>query len=226
MRIRAYASLSLTAVVIAAGLLTRALTPQVDVLPGRFEEPTVALELPRHGRDVSTVLDQPRLDGTDTVRNGFRRATAADFALAAAYAALWGVLAAPGWYVALPLAAGAADVVENVAIRRALRGGPVTDADARAIRLAALAKWTLLAATFARLFMHFRPGGGVKDGWQLWCLAIGVLYLYAALVCALGVAFDRVLIERAGLPLALALPMQIVLFAHDLWRMGRRDLST
>jgi hypothetical protein len=195
----------LTLAVVVTGATTAALVPRdVDRLPRGFESPLLALQLPRDADEATLVLGPPDR------RAQFRRATVADLPFIAASTTLWTVMArglTPA-LAALPIVAGVANVVEDVAIFAALDGprpGAVTW-----IRRAALTKWLLLGATFIAL------GAGVlrrtpENGWDVVAAGIDLAYLYAGVLCVIGVVVSEPVIERGALPLAAAVVTQLAL---------------
>jgi hypothetical protein len=203
-----------------ASLATGAAGPQdLDWLPDGFEKPVLALELVRSPSSFVKLIDQydrrpPFARAADT----FARNTRFDFALIAAYTSMWililrqrGGRVCIGGIVLIAVAA-AADVVEDFYVLRSLR---TSGADAAMVVNAAIVKWTALASAFAALAYRFWPDREVRDGWQLFSAAIALLYAYAGVLCTVGVLFSNPVIERAGLPLAVAFLMQMALFWHE-----------
>src|SRR5438128_323679 len=111
--------------------------------------------------------------------------THADFLFIGAYTGLWGILGAsvhPA-LTTIAIAAGLADVAENVGILRAIaRGAARTDDDARSIRSPSYVKWSLLAALWSTL--AFVPASLVAT--FAGRLSIGLPYAVAAVVCIVG----------------------------------------
>jgi len=203
-----------------AALAAGAAGPQdLDWLPDRFEKPVLALELVRIPSSFAKLIDQydrraPFAHATER----FARNTRFDFALIAAYASMWililrqrkGRVGTAG--IVLVAVAALADVIEDLYILRGLR---TSGADAAMIANAAIAKWTALAVAFGAIAHRFWPDREVRDGWQLFSAAIAMLYVYAGVLCLVGVVFSNPVIERAALPLAAAFFMQIVFFWHE-----------
>jgi hypothetical protein len=209
-----------TLATVVASLATGAAGPQdLDWLPDRFEKPVLALELVRTPSSFAKLIDQyDRRAPFARAADRFARNTRFDFALIAAYTSMWivilrqrrGRVSMAG--MALIGIAAIADVVEDVYILRSLR---TSGADAAMVATAAIVKWTALAAAFAAIAYRFWPDREVRDGWQLFSAAIALLYVYAGVLCLVGVVLSNPVIERAGLPLALALLMQMALFWHE-----------
>jgi hypothetical protein len=203
-----------------ASLATGAAGPQdLDWLPDRFEKPVLALELVRTPSAFAKLIDQydrrpPFTRAADT----FARNTRFDFALIAAYTSMWililrqrrGTICTGG--IVLVVIAAAADVVEDLFIFRSLR---TPGADAAMVADAAIVKWAALAIAFGAVAYRFWPDREVRDGWQLVSAAIALLYVYAGVLCLVGVLFSNPVIERAALPLAVAFLMQMALFWHE-----------
>jgi hypothetical protein len=193
----------LTLAVVVIGGLTAALAPtDVDLLPGGFESPVVALQLARSHDEAALILD-----GAER-RAQFFRATAADVPFIAAATTLWSVMA---WQVTPMLVvpaivAGVADLIEDAAIFAALDGP--TPSVVAWMRSAARTKWLMLGITFVGLGL-----GAVRrtlqNGWDVVCLAIDLAYLWAGVLCLVGVFAASSVIERCALPLAAALLTQL-----------------
>src|SRR4029453_18506425 len=123
--------------------------------------------------------------------------TLVDFALIAAYVALWGATGLalnPGVAILAGLA-GVADVIENLAILQEL---PLPD-PVPFVRWAALAKWSLLGMVSVTFVFLFRPDP-LSGGWRgLLRAATGLAYGVAG-VAALGGLVDRRILAWAGPP--------------------------
>lgn len=197
----------LTLAVVVMGGVTALLAPaDVDLLPGGFESPVIALQLAR-GPDEAAVI----LDGAER-RAQFFRATAADVPFAAAATTLWTVMA---WRVTPMLAvpaivAGVADLIEDAAIFAALDGP--TPGIVAWMRSAARTKWLMLGITFVGLGLG-AARRILKDGWDVVRLAIDLAYLWAGVLCLAGVFAASPVIERCALPLAAALLTQLAVAA-------------
>ena len=135
--------------------------------------------------------------------------TYADFVFIGAYTALWGVMATaihPS-LTAVAIAAGLADVVENIAILRAIRRKDRTDDDARRIRVPSSIKWALLAMLWIAL--AFVPASLVAN--LAGRVVIRVSYLVAAAACLTGLAVSRPdLVGRSVRPVFVALLTQLI----------------
>ena len=197
----------LTLAVVVMGGVTAGLAPtDVDLLPAGFESPVIALQLARNHDEAALILD-----GAER-RARFFRATVADVPFTAAATTLWSVMA---WQVTPMLVvpaivAGGADLMEDAAIFAAL-GGP-TPGIVAWMRSAARTKWLMLGITFVGLGF-----GAVRrtlhDGWDVVRLAIGLAYLWAGLLCLVGIFAAGPVIERCVLPLAAALLTQLAVAA-------------
>ncbi len=197
------------ATIITAGLTARyAPNPkQVDIVPGGFESPTLALELARTPEDAATLINQ--------ARDAFRKQTMVDFVFIAAYTTLWFTLARRRRLVAivpvLIVLAGLADVSEDVGILQSIAGTPTASTVALTY-WSSMIKWTLLGVTWLAFFPAFKPSNPVRTGWDLQQLTTGLFYAYAGTVTMLGVIASHTLIERSVLPLSAALLLQLFLF--------------
>ena len=165
--------------------------------------PILALELAHTWAELSILL---AID-----RSPYWWNTRIDFAFLAAYTALFTLLAfqvARGhwrWALAgLALAAGLADLKENLAILRVLPRESFENEMAQAIRQWSLAKWGLLGVTWVAL--------GVAQ-YRAW--VPGALYAVAGALTLWG-CLDHRWIEIAMGPLAVALLWQ--LYAYWPWR--------
>lgn len=197
----------LTLAVLVTGGVTAALAPSdVDQLPGRFESPVLALQLARSPEEASLILD-----GAER-RAQFRRATIADVPFVAATTTLWSLMAWPVKPVLVvpAIVAGVADLIEDVAVFAALGTPSRTVVDW--MRSAARTKWLMLGITFVGLGFSVlrRPP---QDGWDVVCFAIDLAYLYAGILCLVGVLAYGPVIERCALPLAAAVLTQLVVTA-------------
>src|SRR5262245_57878788 len=210
-----------------AAVATGTLGPQaLNRLPPGFESPVLALELVGTTDGFNRLIEAYDLQRPHTkAAETFRRSTYADFVFIAAYATMWilvlrgraGAICDAG--VVLMAIAAAADIAEDVFILRVIDQHGLTAGPVKYVAYAALAKWGALALAFGALAHRFWPDREVKDGWQLYSAAIGLLYAYAGVLCAIGVVVSRPLIERSVLPVSLALLMQLALF----WRGGAGD---
>jgi hypothetical protein len=215
-----WGSIAATLALMIAAAVTGYVGPRgIDWLPGRFEKPVLALELAQTPAAFNRMIEEFELEPPhDVAKTGFRHNTWADFALIAAYAITWvlvlrqrsGLFFTLG-AAAILIAAGS-DLAEDVQI---LRGLDSAGSTAASVTWAALAKWGALGAGFAVVAYRFWPDKEVRDGWQLWSAAIAALYGYSSALCLIGVAFSHPVIERVGLPLTIALFMQLVLFWHE-----------
>jgi hypothetical protein len=196
-------ALGLTLSVVVTGAATAALAPRdVDELPAGFESPVVALQLARTVDEAALVLDG------DERRRQFVRATVADVPFAAATTALWAVMAwqLRPWLAAPALVGGVADLLENVAILAAVDGP--TPVVVGWLRRAARTKWLMLGLTFVGLgFGAWRRT--LATGWEVVGLGIDVAYLWAGILCLVGVTVHEPVIERCALPLAAAVITQL-----------------
>jgi patatin-related protein len=184
-------------------------------LPGGFRLPVLAAELPATGRDLQSIA------GDDRRRRAIVAGLAPDYVFIALYGLLFvlvGVMVAgAGGGVMLGLGAACAaagvaaavcDVAENVHLQRALgpAGAFVTDWMADAVRRPALAKWGLtFFATACGAPLFYRPG---EPG----ALALGALWIVAAVLGLAGVARWRTLIQWAFLLLGVGLVGMAALF--------------
>ncbi len=197
----------LTLAVVVTGAVAAALAPtNVELLPGGFESPVFALQLAR-GVDETNLI----LNGAEH-RAQFFRATVADVPLIAATTALWSVLA---WQVTPVLAvpaivAGVADLIEDAAIFAALRTPTTRNVDW--IASAARTKWLMLGITFLGLGLGVL-GRMPRDGWDIADAAIDLAYLYAGILCLIGVFASSRVMERCALPLAAAVLTQLLVTA-------------
>ena len=202
--------------VIVASIATHAFRPggQAGTACG-IRDITLAVEV-CPTTDVDAILGEI---GSET-RAQLHDQTLVDFALIAAYVALWvatGLALNPGVAILAGLA-GVADVVENLAILQEL---PLAD-PVPFVRVAALAKWTLLGVVFITFVFLFRPGR-LSGGWRgLLRAATGLAYGLTG-VAALGGLVDVRSLTWAGPPLMAAVLLQLLLhlLAHGEFRAAR-----
>jgi len=178
-------------------------------LKGRIEVPcgvgkiTLAVEV-CPPNDVKATLGEVE----SGVRQQLHDQTLVDFVLIASYVGLWGATAValhPG--VALvAAAAGAADVVENLAILHELpRPDPLP-----LVQWAGLTKWGLLGIVFLSFVLLFRPHR-VSGRWaSLLRAATGLAYGVAGVMCLCGLVNPR-FVEWAAFPIVVAVFLQLVL---------------
>lgn len=195
----------LTLAVAVTGGVTGWLAPDAaDEWLGGFESPSLALQLARSPGDVARVLD-----GDPERRAQFFRATVADVPFVGAYATLGGVMA---WQVTpllvVPaMVAGVADLIENAAILTAL--GTPTRAVVDWMRRAARTKWLMLGITLVGLGLGALRRAP-RDGWDAVGVAAHLAYLYAGILCLVGVVVAEPVIERCLLPLTAAVLTQLL----------------
>jgi hypothetical protein len=201
-----------TLVVIVMALVTGVLEPKrIDYIPHCFKSPTLAMELPRSGRDLQILLDGP----ASSTRGAFRRQTLADFLFILCYVFLWFRLTRKiSWVLAsVVILAGIADCFENLGILRAVASVAPSQAIADATRYPALIKWTLLGVAFSSLLYLFWPRDPARDGWQILELVVGLSYAWGGILCLAGALFQNLWIEQSMLPLSAALVLQLSVFA-------------
>ena len=197
----------LTLAVIVMALVTGSFAPKhVDLLPGEFELPVLALELVRTPGDAARVLDG------DARRSGLRRSTYADFGFIIVYTLLW---VAMGRRVSrivaiLALLGGLADVIEDIGMLTTIEASTPSQAIVHWTYFVSSVKWLLLGLVFIALFFYFRPRHGLRDGWDLAKLGAGLAYAYSGIICVAGVFIYNPLIERSLLPLSVALILQLI----------------
>ncbi len=196
------------ATIITAGLTARyAPDPKrVDLVPGGFESPTLALELARTPEDAAALIKQDP--------EAFRKQTMVDFFFIATYTALWFTLARRRRLAIIPLLiilAGLADVSEDVGMLQSIAGTPTASTVALTY-WSSMIKWLLLGVSWLAFFLAFKPSNPVRTGWDLQQLATGLFYASAGIVTVLGVFASHTLIERSVLPLSAALLLQLFLF--------------
>ncbi|HKA62366.1 MAG TPA: hypothetical protein VKH83_08060 [Methylomirabilota bacterium] len=202
--------------VIVASIATHAFRPGGEARTAcGIRDITLAVEV-CPPRDVDAILG----DVGSPVRAQMHDQTLVDFALIAAYVALWGATGLalnPGVAILAGLA-GVADVIENLAILQEL---PLPD-PVPFVRWAALAKWSLLGIVFITFVFLFRPDR-LSGGWRgLLRVATGLAYGVAG-VAALGGLVDVRILAWAGPPLMAAVLLQLLLHltAHGEFRATR-----
>lgn len=194
----------LTLAVVVTGGMTGLMAPAGDdEWLGGFESPVLALQLARSPGDAARILDG------DERRAQFFRATVASVPFVAASTTLWGVMA---WQVkpllVVPaIVAGVADLIENAAIFAVL--GTPTRTVVDWMRSAARTKWLMLGITFVGLGLGVLRRAS-RDGWDVVCFVIDLAYLYAGVLCLVGVFAHGPVIERCVLPLAAAVLTQLL----------------
>ena len=197
----------LTIVVIALAIVLAALQPKhPEPLPRGFRGATLAIEMVRSWPELTIALTMEPAE-----KQKLKLQTQIDFVYAAAYAALFALVAFEVWrgwirYVAAAVAvvAGVCDWMENVAILRVLaREKGFDDAMALAISDPAQWKWGLLAVLWLVM-------GAVwiwRAGWR----APGPGYAAAGL-WGLAAMWDEPKLEWVFAPLALALMVQVAYY--------------
>ena len=202
--------------VIVASITTHAFRPGEEARTScGIRDITLAVEV-CPTRDVDAILGEV---GSET-RAQLHDQTLVDFALIATYVALWGATGLalnPGVAILAGLA-GVADVIENLAILQEL---PLAD-PVPFVRVAALAKWSLLGVVFITFVFLFRPDR-LSGGWRgLLRAATGLAYGVTG-VAALGGLVDVRSLAWAGPPLMAAVLLQglLHLLAHGEFRAAR-----
>jgi hypothetical protein len=121
-------------------------------------------------------------------------------------ATVMALLAASACAICSELVSGVADLLENVAILAAVDGP--TPVVVGWLRRAAGTKWLMLGLTFVALgFGAWRRT--LASGWEVVGFGIDVAYLWAGILCLVGVIVHEPVIERCALPLAAAVITQL-----------------
>src|SRR5262245_47977342 len=216
MRLRRRTWVLLVLAVMASSAATYALRPAGTAsLPCGIGDITLAVEV-CPSREVAGLLGPVG----SPMREQLRDQTLVDFALVASYVGLWGAtgLALNPGVAVIAVTAGAADVVENLAIIHGLAEPELPPA----IRWAARAKWGLLGLAFVCFVFLFRPdrvsGGPVAVVRAATGLAYG-----AAGVTALAGLVDVRSLAWTSYPLMAAVGLQLALhvLAHREFEAAR-----
>ena len=204
MRLRRRTWMLLVLAVMASSAATYALRPEGTAsLPCGIGNITLAVEVCPPG-EVTGLLGAVG----SPVRERLRDQTLVDFALVASYVGLWGAtgLALNPGVAVIAMMAGAADVVENLAILHGLTEPEIPPA----IRWAARAKWGLLGLVFVCFVVLFRPDRVSGGAASLLRAATGLAYGAAGATALAGLVDVRwlawtspALMAAVGLQLAL-----------------------
>ncbi len=186
--------LGATLATIAAGLLMAVLkVPVVGSLPRGFTAPVLAAELAWEdevdGVFGITARKKPgQAQAWADFDDALRRNTYADFLFLTCYGTMfalagrrlrgWGGRLAP----VLAVAAAGFDVLENLGILRQIGDG---SRPAWHTYAPSLAKWACLAALWLLLWQWFAPRG-LRPGWELARLAVGLCFASAGALTAAG----------------------------------------
>ncbi len=208
--------------VVGSGWATFKLTPEGEPPEScGVTKPTLAVELCTDD-EVRALLDR----GESGARGTLQKQTQVDFALVVSYVGLWGAtgLALHPGVAALVVLAGAADVVENLAIlhRLSLPSPPPPSA----IPWLARAKWGLLGLAFVLLVFLFRPDRLSARPSSIVRIATGLSYGLAGAGYLGGVLLHPRLLEWAMGPTVAAVLLQLVLHvtAHGEFERARDAL--
>ena len=227
MRLRRRTWVLLVLAVMVSSAATYALRPEGTAsLPCGIGDITLAVEVCPPGEVAGLVgaVGSP-------VREQLRDQTLVDFALIASYVGLWGAMGLalnPGVAV-IAVMAGAADVVENLAILHGLAEPELPPA----IRWAARAKWGLLGLAFVCFVVLFRPDRVSGGPAALVRAATGLAYGAAGAVALAGLVDVRCL-AWTSYPLMAAVGLQLALHvlahreleaARDLRRAARASAA-
>jgi hypothetical protein len=227
-------------------LAVMALGPFVDQVGPRsmsaphdgISRPILAIELVQSPADFDVIVHEKATPPKGYASTRFWHATAADYVLILAYGFMWYSLLIHVSRVderrvvrragAAALIVGVvADCVENAGIIIGLRGALGT-APADLIRWASLIKWACLGLALLAIAWRFVPDRARPTGpgttmariaWGIEC-ALVALYVATGAISLVGVLWHGVL-EWFGLPLALALPLQL---AWTFW-IGNRVVA-
>jgi hypothetical protein len=198
----------LTLAVIVMAVIVSKFTPQdVEEIPGGFESVVLGLELARSPQDAATIADG---EARRTVLN---KNTYLDLGLIIGYTILWfsiGKRLNKTVAVAV-LVAGSADLIEDLGMLMTLGSAMPSEAVVRTTYSASFTKWMLLGVVFVALACYFRPRSGLQNGWDVARGFTALAYAYSGILCLVGIFFSHRVIERAWLPLSVALILQWVL---------------
>lgn len=198
----------LTLAVIIMAVIGWKFSPRdLEEIPGGFESAVLGLELARSPQDAATIADgEPR-------RAVLKKNTYADIGLIIAYTILWFSIGKRlnKIVAAAALAAGIADVIEDLGILITLDSAMPSEAVVRTTYIASFIKWMLLGVVFVALAFYFRPRSGLRHGWDVARAVTALAYAYSGILCLVGIFFYHPIIERVLLPLSVALILQLVL---------------